>query len=283
MSVPAGIEGGPAEVNEAAAGTNTEPTDNGGQETGGESINPNWTPLLEKLPSSLHPLVTPQLKEWDGKFQEQLQQVHSQYDPYKPFLEAKVPAEQIEQALNFFNLVNTDPQFIYEQLAEFYGYGGQGQEDPSNPGGQQGQGAEETFDFNNPDIDIMQHPKVKELFENQQALAQHFVQTQEQERLAAAEAQIETELSQVKEKYPNIDELLIFQTATGGNMTLTQAAEMLNHQYEQMLQQSRQPAPRVFSATGGLPAQQAPDPKKLNSQGTQDLVEQILRGANGQG
>lgn len=275
------VSGGPAEVNDAA-GDIGQPTDTGAQESQTESINPNWQPLLEKLPSEFAPLVTPQLKEWDAKFQQQLQQVHSQYEPYKQFAEQQVPAEQLEQAYNLFNLINTNPELVFQQMQEFYGFGGQGQEDPNNPG-QQAADPEGEFDFNSPDVDIMQHPKVKELFENQQALAQHFVQTQEQERLAQAEKEIEAELTPIKEKYPHIDELMLFEVATGGRMSLTQAAEQIHAQYEAMLAQSRQPAPRVFSANGGLPAAQQPDPRKLNSTGTQDLVAQILAQSQSEG
>lgn len=281
MSELAGNEAAAAPSDNDAGLGNPEPTDNsGGQESQAESTNPAWQPLLDKLPSEFVPLVTPQLKEWDTKFQEQLQQVHSQYEPYKPFLEQQVPAEQLEQAYNLFNLINTNPELVFQQMQEFYGFGGQGQEDPNNPGQQAG---EQEFDFNSPDVDIMQHPKVRELFENQQALAQHFVSQQEQERIAQAEQQIEAELTEVKAKYPNVDELLIFEVATGGRMTLSQAAEQINAQMEAMLAQSRQPAPRVFSAVGGLPAAQQPDPRKLNSTGTQDLVAQILAQSQSEG
>lgn len=277
------VTGGPADVNDAAAGSQVESTDqssSGGEsDNGGGGYNPAWNNLMEKLPSSLHPLVTPELKSWDEKFQQQLQQVHSQYEPYKQFAEQQVPAEQLAAAYDLFNLINTNPQLVYDNLAEFYGFGGQGQEGAENNQGQPN-GNEETFDFNNPEVDITQHPQFKELAENQQALAQFFVQQQEQERIAQAEQQIEAELAQVKEKYPNIDELLIFQTATGGNMTLSQAADMLNHQYETMLQQSRQPAPRVFSANGGIPAQQPIDPAKLDSKSTKSLVADILARAH---
>lgn len=267
--------GAPAEVSEPTGDISQATEQSGTSEPQGDSLNPAWQPLLEKLPSEFAPIITPQLKEWDTKFEEQLQKVHSQYEPYKQFAEQQVPAEQLEQAFNLFQLINSNPELLYQQMQEFYGFGGQGQEDPNNQG-QQAVGGEEPFDFNSPDADILQHPKVKELFENQQALAQAFVSQQEKEQLAAAEAQVETELAAVKEKYPNMDELLIFQTAAGGNMSLAQAAELLDHQYQQMLAQSRQPAPRVFSANGGLPAAQQPDPRKLNSVGTQDLVAQIL-------
>jgi hypothetical protein len=282
MTVPAGNEAAavPSDSNDAGLG-NPEPTDNSGvQEPQTESMNPAWQPLLDKLPSEFVPMITPQLKEWDTKFNERLQQVHSQYEPYKQFAEQQVPAEALEQAYNLFNLINTNPELVYQQMQEFYGFGGQGQEDPNNPGQQ---AAEDTFDFNSPDVDITQHPKFQELFENQQALAGFLVNQQEQERLAQAEQAIETELTQVKEKYPNVDELMLFEVATGGRMTLSQAAEQINAQMEAMLAQSRQPAPRVFSANGGLPAAQVPDPRKLNSSGTQDLVAQILAQSQSEG
>jgi len=279
MSVDAGgaVVGGPAESNDAAAGsqvdsTNTD-TGSGDSDNGGTGYNPAWNNLMEKLPSALHPMITPELKSWDEKFQQQLQQVHSQYEPYKPFLDNQVSPEALQQAYDLFELINTNPQLVYEQMQSFYGFGGQGQEENNTQGQPQG---DEPFDFNNPEADITQHPQFKALAENQQALAQFFVQQQEAEKLAAAEKQIDAELATVKEQYPNLDELLIFQTATGGNMTLTQAAQMLNHQYEQMLQQSRQPAPRVFSATGGVPAQQPVDPAKLDAKGTKSLVADIL-------
>lgn len=279
------VTGGPVEVNDAAAG-NSEPTENTGgeqtSETSGDSVNPAWSSLLEKLPSSLVPLVTPELKSWDEKFQQQLQQVHSQYDPYKPFIEQQVDPEALQQAYDVYRLMNENPQFLYEQMGQYYGFSGQGQQEAGN--NPQGENPEEsTFDWNDPEVDITQHPKFQELFENQQVLAQFLVQQQEQEKLAQAEQQVEEELATVKEKYPQLDELLIFQTATGGRMSLTQAAELLNHQYESMLAQSRQPAPRVFSANGGLPAQQVPDPAKLDSKATKSLVADILARAHDEG
>ena len=268
------VVGGPAEVNDVAAG-NQESTDNTGGSGTGESLNPAWSPLLEKLPSSLHPMVTPELKSWDQKFQEQLQQVHSQYEPYKQLIDNQVPADTLQQAWQLFNLINENPQLVYDQMGQYYGLGGQGQQEqqPNNPNPEEEPG----FDFNNPEADISQHPKFQELMQNQQMLAQFLVEQQQQEASKQAEVQIESEISAVKEKYPYLNELQMIQLAMGGNMSITQAAEQLNAQRESWLTESRRPAPQVFSGGGSVPAQQGIDPTKMNSTQTRAAVAAILQ------
>lgn len=269
------VQGGPVESNDAAAGNNVESTtSNGGGSETSESLNPAWNSLLEKLPGALHPMVTPELKSWDQKFQEQLQQVHSQYEPYKPLIENQVPAESLQQAWQMFNLMNENPQLVFDQMKEYYGFGQDGQgpqeQQPNNP-------EENGFDFNNPEADITQHPKFQELAQNQQMLAQFLVEQQQQEATKQAEAQLDQEISTVKEKYPHLDELQLLQVATGGNMSITQAAEQLNAMREQWLTESRRPAPQVFSGGSTVPAQQQPDPTKMSSKQTRETVAAILQ------
>lgn len=266
------VTGGPAEVNDAAGDQNVS-TDTGGTGTE-ESLNPAWNPLLEKLPSSLHPLATPVLRDWDKNFQNEIQKVHSQYEPYKGFVDQKVDPVQLQQAYELFNLMNTNPQLVYENMGQYYGFSQQeqGQTDQGNNTGQQ-----ESFDFNNPDVDITQHPKFQELMQNQQMLAQYLVSEQEQRANAAAQQQLDKEWSGITQKYPHLDELEVYQFATGGNMTLTQAAEQLNSRREAWLAESQRPAPKVFGGNGnGTPAAQQPDPTKLNSHDRRALVAQIL-------
>lgn len=270
------VQGGPVETNDVAAGNvNESTTDNGGGSSTGESLNPAWSSLVEKLPSSLLPVITPELKSWDEKFQQQLQQVHSQYEPYKELIDNQVPAENLQQAWQMFNLMNENPQLVFDQMKEFYGFGqdGQGQQEqqPNNPEEENG------FDFNNPEADITQHPKFQELAQNQQMLAQFLVEQQQQEASKQAEVQIESEISSITEKYPFINELQLIQLAMGGNMTLTQAAEQLNAQREAWLTESRRPAPQVFSGGGSVPAQQQPDPTKMSSSERRATVAAILQ------
>jgi cell division protein ZapA (FtsZ GTPase activity inhibitor) len=215
-------------------------------------------------------MVTPTLRDWDNKFKEQLQQVQSQYEPYKPFLDNQVPPEALEQAYGLYNLINENPELVFKQMQEFYGFGDQGQ-----AAGSENEGEEETFDFNSPEADITQHPKFQELLQNQQMLAQVLVQKDEQERYGQITNEIETELAGIKEKSPDIDELMLFQLAVGAGITLTQAAEQLGNFTEHVRTESRRPAPNVFSG-GGVPAQQIPDPAKMSDKETKQTVAAIL-------
>ena len=91
----------------------------------GSGLNPAWNPLLEKLPTSLHPLVTPELSKWDKNFQTKLQEVQSGYKPYeayKEFVDAGVPVDQLQKAQHLYSLLKENPEFIYNQLKDFYGF-----------------------------------------------------------------------------------------------------------------------------------------------------------------
>ena len=91
----------------------------------GSGLNPAWNPLLEKLPTSLHPLVTPELSKWDKNFQTKLQEVQSGYKPYeayKEFVEAGVPVDHLQKAQHLYSLLKENPEFIYNQLKDFYGF-----------------------------------------------------------------------------------------------------------------------------------------------------------------
>lgn len=290
MTVPAGISGGetggegtPAPSPEVTP-SNTTPDSTGAPSPAPaqtDGINPAWTPVLDKLPESLRPLITPDLRQWDKNFQEQLQKVQSEYEPYqayKPFVENQVNAEELAAAHQIFQALNADPQAFYQNLAEYLQLGdsGQGQGQQDN-----GAGVEE-LDFNDPGVDITQHPKFQELMQNQQALAQAFMQQEEAKQMAALEQQIDQELAQIKQTHPNIDEVMLLQTATANNVDLAKAAEMLIAYNERILTASRTPAPTVANpAGGGLPAVQPVDPKTLDKKGTQQLVAQMLAAHNG--
>lgn len=276
MSVPMPETGGETTGTENVGGS--EPVETtGGENAGGESMNPAWNPLLEKLPSSLHQLITPELRSWDKNFQDKISEVQSQYEPYKQFLDNKIEPQTIEQAIGLYNLINQNPQLVYEQMQQFYGFGGgQGQEDQGN----NPQGEEEEFDLGDPNADITQHPKFQEMAQNQQLLAQVIMEEHNAKQEAALSQQIEDEISAVKEKNPDIDELLLVQTALGGNMTIAEAADYINSYNERILTASKRPAPKLFPVGGALPAAEQPDPTKMDSKQTRQTVAAILAAAN---
>lgn len=252
-----------------------ESTDNSG---GG--LNPAWSPMLDKIPAGLHPMVTPHLQEWDKNFQTELQKVQSQYEPFKPFLE-KGP-ETLQAATALYEMANNDPRALYQQLGDYFGFnaGGQGQEvDAGN-----GTGDEETFDISS---GIESDPKFIEMQQNLQNMAALMVQQHEQEQQQQLQAQLEQEESTLREANPDLtddDLVVIYQLAAGSGATLTEAANAYSTSVQNAMQRRSAPrAPSVMSANGQVPAESTIDPTKLDSKGTRNLVMQILQAQQGQG
>lgn len=243
-----------------------------GSESGG--LNPAWSPMLEKIPGQLHPMVTPYLRDWDKNFQTELQKVQSQYEPYKPFLEQQVSPEQIEQALGLFRLADSDPRRLYDELANYYGYGtDQGQQ----------QVDEGSFDINSGEEGEQLPPELAELRQNQEMLAQVLVAQHQQEQLAAAEKQIDEEIATIKTAHPDLtedEETMIFQLAAATGQTLTEAADNLLKYKNSAIEQaaaSRPAAPSVMSATGTVPGAPPVNPRELDRKGTKNLVASLLQ------
>ncbi len=273
---------------DAAAGVNSDVSDSAvgspdssqGQsanpvaDSGEVAINPAWNKMLEGIPSSLHPMVTPHLKEWDGNFQKKLHEVQSQYAPFEAFKDT--PPEQLEQAVNFYKLMEANPEAVYQQMAEFYGFGGgdQGQQ------GQENSGEGEVPEFDLDDDEILSHPRVKELLNNQEVMAQYLVQQQEKESAAQFEKQIDTEISQILEANPGFDDAdqtLMFQIAAASNISLTDAAKQVTGYAESLATRNARPsAPSVMGAGGFVPAAQNVDPATLDGKGTRKLVADLI-------
>lgn len=267
----AGVDGS---VGDAAVGGDNSGADNGG----GESLNPAWSPMLEKLPSSLHPLVTPHLREWDSNFQRKVQEVQSGFEPYKQVI-GDTDTETLQQAINFYRMAETDPKRIWETMAQYYGFGN---DTPDQ--GQQAQQGTENFDIDGAtQDDLLNHPKVQELLQNQQALASVVMNQVTQQQQAQAEAALDAEISALKEShgYESEDDLImVLNIANARNVSLKEAGDILKGYTESQVNAAatrRVAAPSVMSAGGTVPADNTVNPKNLDNKGTRSLVEDILR------
>lgn len=273
--------GGPVD---SGAGQSAPAQDNsqGQQEAApqGGGVNPNWNEVLNLIPSQLHPGVIPHLKKWDDNFQTKLSEVQSQVEPWKQF-EGQNP-ETIAQALQFWQLAESEPQRVFEALQEFLGGGNsdQGQQ------GQEGSPPEEVFDLDQDDI--LQHPKVQELLRGQEVIAQTLLAQQQKEQMHEFEQQVEAEQAKIMEDNPEFTEkelVLMYQIAAASNISLTDAAAQVKGYFGDVTQRTQAPhAPSVMSANGQVPAALPVDPTKLNRSDTKNLVADLIRQAQtGQG
>lgn len=174
-----------------SAGDNTANTEVQEQEQDNSEvkINPAWQSVLDKLPAEFHPQVLPTFKEWDGNFAK----VQSEYAPYKPLIENKVPYEAIENSMQLARFMNADPRAVWDELGKRYGFN-------STEQGQQ-QFEEEDQDGEEPDpTDLSKNPQFAQLqqaYTQLQSQLQQQLQIQEETR---AMREVETEWNTLETK-----------------------------------------------------------------------------------
>lgn len=271
--------------NSAPVGTENQdsPNENGG-------VNPAWNPVLESIPAEFHNVLTPHFKEWDSNYQKGLEkarsEVQAQYDPYKPFIENQVDPQQIQQSLELFQILENDPQRVYEALHEQFGTEdfAQGQDDD---------------DFSYDPGAVENSPQFQQLQANFNALAEQIQSQQEQQQ----EQQIyEEELNNIQSTVEDLAPK--FQQQYGFEMDREQVLriaiqnmEMTNSdldipgaakEFADMVSRYRTPAPppgqqtpNVLPTNGGIP-QANFDVTKLDEDQRQELVAEMLRKAHEQ-
>lgn len=228
------------------------------------AINPAWNPLLEQLPSSLHGMVTPHLKQWDQNYQQGLQKVHSEYEPWKEFKDHNLDPNMVYQSWQAMQNLENDPQGFVNAVIQHYGLqqvlAEQGQQQPANNVGE-----EELGEFS-----FSQTPEYQQMSEELQRttgmteqMAQLLLAQHQQRQEAEADTQLDTDLASAKGKLGDMyDEqyLLQYMSSTGGN--IDQAIETYQQHVNEILNKSRNPsagAPIIMGSGGGTPAVNAQD------------------------
>lgn len=235
------------------------------QETG---INPAWNEVLSVLPEDVHSQVIPHFTKWDQNYQNSIQKVHSQYEPYKPIIEQGYQPDQLNYAMSVLQAIETQPQEVLKALQAYIG-----EEDEQ---GQQNQfGSTEEPEWLN-------HPKFKEVNEMVNTMAQILVQQREAEVQAQQDAEFEKELSEVKKEFGEFDEeWVLTKMIANENLELKDAVKAYKEFETGILSKARQPGPKVLGPGGSVPNQDL-DPSKLDDKGKRSLVAQMLENAKQQ-
>ncbi|MFG2268105.1 hypothetical protein [Streptomyces sp. NPDC048720] len=265
--------GTPIEGGEVQGGTETGAIENA------PGPNPAWNDVLGVLPEQYHEVVTPHFQKWDQAAQQRIEQANqmvSQFEPYKPFVENNISPQDLEQGIQLMYQLNADPQAVYNALGEAYGFAVSGQQQQQIPGQEAG---DETDDgYQDPRYD-----EIAALQQRQQEgldlIAQTLLQQEQAKLDAAAEAEIDSELNALKQKHPGISEEFALSLMVNG-FDANQVGERWAAMTQGILQQNPRPfAPNVMGTNGGgtgLPSQ-AIDPRKLDGKSTRDLVAQMVR------
>lgn len=239
----------------------------GGAGVGG--INPAWSPLLEALPESLHHLVQPHLQQWDKGVQDRFAEINAKYDPWKEFMDSGTDPETAAQALSILQQINEDPQAIYNSLGEYFGYG---TAQAATPGANQElDGESDTGDY----VD----PKMAELEQGFQALANIILEQQQTTQAAQEDQALEQELSSMHAKHGDFDETFVLTQMLNG-ASADEAISAWEGVVNKIQSGSvKPPAPVVMGNGGGVPVSQK-DVTGMSGQQTRGMVAEILRQAS---
>jgi hypothetical protein len=239
--------------------------------------NPAWADVLGVIPESLHPAVTPHFEKWDQSAQQRIESLNqqvTQFESYKPFVESGISPQDLEQGLQLMYQLNTNPQGVYQALAEAYGFA---QQQPQNqePTGNQN---EQDPGFQDPRYDELTAQQ-QQMQQGLELVAQTILQQQQQKIEAEADAEVDAELKQLKEKHPGISEEFALALMVNG-FDVNQVGERWQAMSQGLLQQNPRPfAPSVLGTNGGgtgLPSQ-AIDPRKMSGVDRRNLVAQMAQ------
>jgi hypothetical protein len=244
-----------------------------GTDTG---INPAWNELLSELPSSLHNVVTPHLQKWDKNYQEGIGKVHSEYEPWKPFIDNGFTPDQVNYGLQLLDTIQNDPQRVYEALAQHLGVSTQ--EAQQIVEGQEGQQGLEEQGQNQP-IDIATHPQFQQMSEMVNTMAQLLVQQNSQNEEIEADEAFDAELKAAHDKHGDFDERYVIMQMLANEeqgMTLDQAVQSYKEFVNGILSGARKPGPTILSPGGQTPSGQTP-PSQLEGKDRRAMVAAMLQ------
>jgi hypothetical protein len=233
----------------------------------GSDNKPPYASYLEGLPTSVVPLVEPIFKKWDSDTGKKFQEVHSQYETYKPwsnFVDNGVDPEDALRGLILLQKLQENPQEVYQQIGKSFGFGEQGQQPEQTV---------EEFEDGLPTI--AGDPRFQQVEQMTQLVADYIVKQEQQKRQAEADSSLDKELSDLKSKHGDFDEAFVISQMLNGK-TGEQAVQLFNQVIDSALKQRQRPAaPTIMNSGGGVPSTTV-DVGKASKKEIQNLIQQRL-------
>lgn len=84
---------------------------------------PAWDEYLKDVPEDFRQYVTPAFEAWDKGVvpRSKLQEVETQYNPYKEFVEAEIDADELGSAYNLYQAMQENPEEVIRKAIETFG------------------------------------------------------------------------------------------------------------------------------------------------------------------
>ena len=244
-----------------------------------------WQMVLDALPESLIPTVTPALEKYTeiqkSKYEDELKK----FDPWKDITGQYQP-DDVAKFIEFTQQFDADPVAVYQALEEHLVNLGLLEEAEEQAGGT----PEATSQDEGVDEEILNHPAFKQLLQQQEQTAQALNQLLEAQQASQASAEeqenmaaLDAYMKNLTDQYGELDEdymLAKISQGVDGEVAAKQYRALV--QGAQAQQDKPEDAPVVLGGGNSLPSNRIPNPAKMNRNQTNDLVVQILEAQRGQ-
>ena len=241
-----------------------------GEPTGEPEVNPESLAgdFLKGIPDNERAIVEKYVKDWDAGVTKKFQSIHEQYQPYKELGEP----DSIKQAIQLQQLIDSDPEYVYNMLAQEFG---------QSPGGPSG-GSTETPSLP-PELEGLP-PQFVEQWQTQQTMMENLAQlvlagrqeTTEREEDAA----LENEMGRLKKQYGDFDEEYVLAKMWNGTSG-DDAVKSYQNLTQNIINGQSKPKPQPPGLFGGgvIPTDTT-DVSKLSGKDTRNLVAELLSQAH---
>lgn len=221
---------------------------------------------LDMIPETARPLVEPAFKEWDASVTKRFQSLHSDYEPYKQFIDEYEPAA-IQQALAIVQQMDSDPQKFIQGVMQAY--------ELAQP--EQGTQGNQQVEQIAPDPDDPYNQRFSQMEEMLANMANMLLSNQQTEQQRQEDAQLEEILTGLKSKHGDFDEIYVLTLMSQGmdpDAAVGQFKTTIG-EYAKALNAPAAEAPVVVGGSSGVPTTPV-QPGDMSSQDTKNLVIQYL-------
>jgi hypothetical protein len=241
------------------------------EESAPQAGHPAWQTILNAVPEEYHASLIPQLKEWDAGVSRRFQKIHDKYAPLEELSEAYDP-DELREAVNVYQALNTDPQNTWELIGKAYGLSPQQVSQAASISEDEGE------DFELDDLPPAIKKKLAKLDVHDEALnaiAGELLNRQAAEKEAQEDAEFEEYMEELHDTYGEFeDDFVIGMIAAG--IDGAEAVERFNEIIASRAPVVNKTMPKVMSSGGGVPTQRV-DFTNLSNQDTQALIAEMLR------
>ncbi len=220
--------------------------------------------FLEGVPEEHRHIIEPYVKKWDAGVTRRFQELQGRYKPYEELGDY----ESLQRAAYIANLLDTEPQRVYEALkanlgiAESQNADDQQEEAPGLP---------------------KEYVERLENYEKQlNAVAQYILQLHEAEQTSKEDQELDSYLNLLKDEFGDFDEeyvLTKMYNGASGEEAVRAYQKLVQKQINEAGRAEGPPRLPTLTARGGaaLPSDQAQSVTSLSRSETKDLVANVLR------